>query len=227
MFSLKPGSALPIAIVLASLSTLAACGGSGDSSDPPVAASPQPTPTPTPQPTPTPDPPPVQITLQANYTPISQTTSFSQPDHWPAWNRTGTTVYDGIGCASAVNYHTHTMLSFYKDGVRLGLPTSIGRNNSCNYGIHTHDDSGVVHVETEAPVTYTMGQFFAEWGQPLSATSIAGLDKPSFYIIDNEKITPFSGDPATIVLSAHREILIVTGTPPTTVPRYDWAGSGL
>jgi hypothetical protein len=50
---------------------------------------------------------------------------------------------------------------------------------------------------------------------------------PSFYIIDNEQITPFTGDPSTIVLSAHREILIVVGTPPTQVPRYDWKSSGL
>jgi hypothetical protein len=36
-----------------------------------------------------------------------------------------------------------------------------------------------------------------------------------------------TGNPADIVLAGHKEILIVTGTPPATVPRYNWAGTGL
>ena len=66
------------------------------------------------------------------------------------------------------------------------------------------------------------------WGQPLSATSAAGLPgTPTYYIIDKEKVSRFTGDPSTITLDAHREIVIVTGTPPTQVPRYDCNASGL
>jgi hypothetical protein len=94
--------------------------------------------------------------------------------------------------------------------------------------MHTHDGSGVMHIETNVAKTFTLGQFFALWGQPLSATSVAGLPgKPTFYVIDNEKVTRFTADPSTIALNAHREIVIVTGTPPTQVPRYNWNTSGL
>src|SRR5437764_5110523 len=107
------------------------------------------------------------------------------------------------------------MLSIDRDGVRLALPSSIRRNSSCDYGMHTHNGTGVVHIETATPTIYTLGQFFAEWGQPLSDNAIAGLPgKPTFYIIENETITQFTGDPQNITLDAHREILIVTGTPP-------------
>jgi hypothetical protein len=248
MFTVKSGTALPLAIVLVSLSTLSACGGGGDSSpsSPPVAVDPvppvsptppatpptPPTPPTTPPPPPTtppgdPSPPPVQITLAPTTTSVDSADSFSQP-YWPAWNRTGTTVYDGVGCASTVNYHIHAMLSIYKDGVRLALPSNIGRNSSCDYGMHTHNGTGVVHIETSVPTLYTLGQFFAEWGQPLSTSAIAGLPgKPTFYIIENQKITPFTGDPQTIALNAHREVLVITGTPPAQVPRFEWNSSGL
>jgi hypothetical protein len=244
MSASKPGCALPTSILLAILAALSACGGSDSSpSAPPVAADPPPptapTPPTTPPPptTPTPPPttptppttpkPPVGITLAPTTTSVDSADSFSQP-YWPAWNRTGTTVYDGVGCASAVNYHIHAMLSIYKDDVRLALPSNIGRNSACDYGMHTHNGTGVVHIETAVPTIYTLGQFFAEWGQALSASSVAGLPgKPTYYIIENQKITPFTGDPATIALNAHREVLIVTGKAPTEVPNFEWNSSGL
>jgi hypothetical protein len=57
---------------------------------------------------------------------------------------------------------------------------------------------------------------------------VAGLPgTPTFYIVDKEKVVRFTGDPTTIALDAHREIVVVTGTPPTQVPRWDWNTSGL
>jgi hypothetical protein len=240
MFSLKRDKVLPIAAACAVLSTLVACGGGGDSAsttvanDPPTVPSPPTAPPPPPPTDPAPPPPPPtdpapppDIVLAPTYTEISATVNFSTP-HWPAWNNTGTAVIDGVGCASSVQYHIHALLSIYQDSTRLALPTSIGRNSHCDYEMHTHDGSGVMHIETNVAKTFTLGQFFALWGQPLSATSVAGLPgKPTFYVIDNEKVTRFTADPSTIALNAHREIVIVTGTPPTQVPRYNWNTSGL
>lgn len=223
MFSLKPDKVLPIAAACAVLGALVACGGGSDSAsttvanDPPAVPSPPPT-----DPAPAPD-----IVLAPTYTEISAAVNFSTP-HWPDWNNAGTAVIDGVGCASSVQYHIHALLSIYQDGTRLALPTSIGRNSHCDYEMHTHDGSGVMHIETNVAKTFTLGQFFALWGQPLSATAVAGLPgKPTYYVVDKEKVTRFTADPATITLDAHREVVIVTGTPPTQVPRYDWNTSGL
>jgi hypothetical protein len=195
---------------------------------PTPAPTPEPTPTPAPTPAPTPsDPSPsVDITLAPGYTEVSATTSYSQP-YWPDWVHTGTSPIGGVTCAGSEAYHVHAMVSIYRDGVRLALPNSIGRA-TCNYAMHTHDGSGVVHIEAPAPVIFNLGQFFSLWGQPLSSTSIAGLPgTPAFYVIENEKITRVTTDPRAIVLMPHREILVVTGTPPTQVPRYHWQTSGL
>jgi hypothetical protein len=164
--------------------------------------------------------------LAPAYTELSATVTFSQPN-WAAWSHTGTAAVDGVACANTVKYHIHGLLSIYRNGVRLALPGSIGRA-ACNYEMHTHDGSGVLHIETDVTKTFTLGQFFALWGQPISASAVAGLPgTPSYYVIENEKITRVTGDPAAITLGAHKEVLVVTGTPPTQVPRYNWNTSGL
>lgn len=234
MFSLKPCPVLRKSLVVASLAILGACGGGDNHSSPVVAAdpapqptpNPAPTPTPTPTPTPDPTPAPVTILLAPGYTELSATVTFSTV-YWPEWTHTGNAAVDGVTCAKSEDYHRHALVSIYLNAQRLALPTSIGRA-SCHYELHTHDGSGVVHIETDVPKTFTLGQFFALWGQPLSTAGVAGLPgTPAYYIVDNEKITRYTGDPGAIVLDPHREVLIVTGTPPTQVPRYNWNTSGL
>jgi len=229
MFSMKPSTLLPISIAFAALSTLAACGG-GDSS--PVATNPQPPAQPAPTTPPAPvDPAPVpespDLRLEPGYTPISSTTSFSQPN-WPDWSHSGTAAVDGVGCAQSETYHTHALLTVYRNGVRLALPDSIGRGSGCNYEMHTHDGSGVLHIETDVPRTFTLGQFLSLWGQGISATSVLGMPGPAkYYVVNNETITPVTTDPSALALAAHTEIVVIIGTPPAALPRYDWAGSGL
>lgn len=240
MMSMKPGSLLQRTIALSALAALTACGGGSDTSykpttDPQTPTSPSgPTGPVTPPPPPVdptpptePTPPPPELTLAPGYTEISATVTFSTPN-WPAWSHTGTAVVNGVGCAKNEDYHIHALLSIYRNGQRLALPDSIGRGSGCNYEMHTHDGSGVLHIETDVPKTFTLGQFFSLWGQPLSATAAAGLSgKPAFYVVENEKITRITTDPAAIVLAGHKEVVIVTGTPPAQIPRYNWNTSGL
>jgi len=240
MFSMKPSSVVRMTISLAVLCALGGCGGGDGNSSSPVSTSP-PTPSdpppanpappanPTPpiNPPPTDPAPPVDITLAPGYTAISDTVKFSQKT-WPDWSHAGSAPIDGVVCGPVIKYHIHALVSIYKDGQRLALPGNIGRPSACDYEMHTHDGSGVVHIETDKERNFTLAQFFAEWGQPLSTSAVAGLPGvPTFYVVDKEKVTRFSGDPATLELAAHREIVIVTGTAPAQVPRYDWNSSGL
>jgi len=220
LFSI-PCKALPASMMVALLTCLAACGGGSDHATP-IMANPQ-----LPDPPPQPAPPPAELTLEPGYTAIAASTGFSQPD-WPAWSHSGTAAVDGVGCARNENYHVHALLSVYRNGQRLAIPDSIGRGSGCSYEMHTHDGSGVIHIETDVPKTFTLGQFLSLWGQSISAAGILGLAGPAqYYVIENEKITPLTTDPAAVVLAGRKEIVIVTGTPPKTLPRYDWANSGL
>jgi hypothetical protein len=186
-----------------------------------------PTPTPTPTPTPDPAPAPDAITLATTLTPLVAGTANSYPYFPSGGSGTGATIA-GVGCASSVQYHIHAMISFYRDGIRLGIPAQIGLNG-CTYEMHTHDaTTGVVHIETDTQKPFVLGQFFALWGQNLSRSNAAAIAGPvRFYTIDNGVLSLYTGDPALIPLKARGEVLIVTGKAPTTVPHYDWAGTGL
>lgn len=194
---------------------------------PAVPAVPDPVPVPDPAPPPDPGPAPDTITLASTLTPIVAGTAGSYPYFPAGGSGTGATIA-GVGCAATEHYHIHAMISFYRDGIRLGIPEHIGLNG-CTYEMHTHDaTTGVVHIETDVPKSFVLGQFFALWGQNLARDGAAGIAGPvRFYTVDNGILSLYTGDPALIALTAHREVVIVTGTAPATLPRYDWASTGL
>jgi hypothetical protein len=241
MFTVKPRRVLQMTISLALLSALGACGGSDppapplagpDAPTPPAAPTPAPPTTPTPPTTPPPPPPtdpvppPPELRLAAGYTEVQAAEALSTP-YWADWSYTGTAPIDGVACASSEAYHIHAMISIYRNGTRLALPKNIGRS-ACNYDMHTHDGTGVIHVETATLKAFTLGQFFSLWGQTLGPAEVAGLpDAPTFYVVQNEQITKITENPDDITLEGHKEIVIVTGTPPTEIPRFHWGTSGL
>jgi len=142
----------------------------------------------------------------------------------------------GIDCAaSELTATKFTHLSIVRDGQPLAIPGRVGvvRDNAgnlvCVYSIHTHTDdrSGRIHTEGPVPATYNLGQFFAIWGMPLQTNNVAGItDKPltAVYVVDNDTVTPFTGDPATIELTSHRHIVLQLGTAITRIPVYTWNG---
>ena len=93
--------------------------------------------------------------------------------------------------------------------------------------LHSHDTSGVIHVESaQKSATYTLGQFFTEWHVPLAADHVGGLTVDATHHL---KVyvngTLYTGDPAALQLQAHQEIAVVYGTDaqtPTVPSSYTW-----
>jgi hypothetical protein len=164
------------------------------------------------------------ITLATTATPLVQATLYNTAA-WPIWWGNGKPV-DGVNCLLNGNWHKHMLISIYNNGKRLGFPDGIGRVHAgCYhaYEMHVHDVTGIVHMESDTPKNFTLGQWFTLWNQPLSRSGVAGFAGPArFYIVENGRITRYDSDPAAIQMLAHREILIVTGTPLSVVPRYQW-----
>jgi hypothetical protein len=117
--------------------------------------------------------------------------------------------------------HYHAHLDVVVDGSSVVVPaaTGIDLENARISPIHTHDTTGVIHIESPTAATYTLGQFFAEWQVQLSATCIAdlcsGADRQMVVTVNGK---PFAGDPASIVLAAHQQISIWSGKPGTQPP---------
>ena len=122
----------------------------------------------------------------------------------------------------AVHYHAH--LDIIANGAKVTVPAGIGFVvvNGRETGItvlHTHDTSGVIHIESAEPQPFTLGQVFTEWGVALDATRIGGLHADATHTVAtyvNGK--RFTGDPATLSLARHQEIALWYG-PTGTRPR--------
>lgn len=130
----------------------------------------------------------------------------------------------GVECLVSEVYHIHSHLTIIEDGKVLAIPGQIGLQG-CAYELHTHDSSGIIHVETQSFRKFTLGQFFAVWGKELTPQNIAGISgKPiSVYINDNGVAVKYLGDPALIELAAHGEIAIIIGDVPSEIPSFQWA----
>jgi len=143
---------------------------------------------------------------------------------------------DGIVCygpknanLSAETFHIHSHLSIFRDGVQLAVPENIGivgneavPSTTCDYPLHTHDATGILHVEAPIDATFTLGQFFSIWGQPLSRTNVAGLTNLPVvvYIQDGGNLRKYQGDLASIELRSFRSVVIQMGTPLAEIPTY-------
>jgi hypothetical protein len=117
--------------------------------------------------------------------------------------------------ALAVHYHAH--LDIIVNGSAVLVPAGVGFviTNGLATGItvlHTHDTSGIIHIESPVDVPYTLGQFFTEWGVRLGHGELGGLihtDRSTLRVYVNGH--EFIGDPASIVLRAHQELALWYG----------------
>ncbi len=120
-----------------------------------------------------------------------------------------------------VHYHAHVDVLVY--GSAVPVPAELGINVGPNdtappHGsagiapLHTHDETGVVHIEAPASATFTLGQVFTEWGVELATRQVgnyrtgdAAGDRVQVYVNGHE----VTSDPNAIVLHAHDEIAVV------------------
>jgi hypothetical protein len=148
---------------------------------------------------------------------------------------------DGISCDTSEQtlFHIHAHLTIFVNGVARQVPAAIGipgaaaqntpagtfiNGGSCLYWLHTHAADGIVHVESPVKRTYTLGQLFDEWGQPLGPDQ-AGPAKGHVTVIYNGKV--FEGNPRDVPLTAHAQIQLEVGTPLVAPESISWTGTGL
>lgn len=113
--------------------------------------------------------------------------------------------------------HTHEHLDVYLNGKHVAVPAGIGIGREGGgvffSPLHTHDRTGILHVESTTPQPYTLGEFFRVWGVRLDAACIgsycSGGGRRLFAFVDGVRVR---GDSARIPLRRHEEIVLAYGT---------------
>lgn len=236
---------------------LAACGGNGVGAPPPsTGAAPaidnhaQVEPNTTGSPTPAPSPPnvwtgPGHISgLDDQFNPADgNTDSF------------GGQPIDNVACAPTMSnkYHVHVFVGVYVNGVHFAWPDTVGMykpsaeptdgftiSAQCYYDIHTHDASGIIHVESPDPnhvsikgTIFNVKQLFDEWGITVDGTRFGRFSGtvrvitsgqvyrggPGNGVVYRSSYRRWSGDPNAVPLYSHEVIFFEVGPNyPTILP---------
>jgi hypothetical protein len=133
--------------------------------------------------------------------------------------------------------HDHVHLDLIVNGRRITIPAGVGQaeprdSGPCPAGplpvgdcatghvyvaqvanapLHTHSTSGIIHVESDRPGTFTLGQFFDEWGVRLTASCVGGYcsggGRQLRVYVDGRR----AANPRAVVLANRQEIAVVFG----------------
>jgi hypothetical protein len=134
----------------------------------------------------------------------------------------------GISCGPTeqVVFHIHAHLTLFVNGQARAVPLGVGiapplqiqstpagpyaAGGSCFSFLHTHAADGIIHVESPVARTYTLGDFFDIWKQPLGRDRVGPATGPVAAFLNTRRYTR---DPRTIPLDAHAQIQLDVGRP--------------
>jgi hypothetical protein len=136
----------------------------------------------------------------------------------------------GISCDAqeGQRIHIHQHLVIFDHGKQVDIPPNVGQpaGRRCIYWVHTHTPDGIIHIEAPKDRSFTLGDFFRVWGQPLGRTEAASAKAPKGQKlkvwVDGKE---YAGDPNAIKLDPHADIVIEAGPPFVKPPRFTaWNG---
>jgi hypothetical protein len=114
--------------------------------------------------------------------------------------------------------HTHQHLDVFVDGRRVSVPAGIGINVAEHFisPIHTHDASGVIHVESPTVRTFSLAELFGVWGVRLTKNCLGGRCRAGGLrvFVNGRQVA----DPNRALLGWHDEIVVAFGPPPKPLP---------
>jgi hypothetical protein len=135
---------------------------------------------------------------------------------------------DGISCAplEQLVYHIHVHLTIFVAGTQRQVPYGVGiapplqihstpngpfvAGGACFSWLHTHAADGIIHVESPVQRTYTLGQFFDVWKQPLGRGQLGSATGRITAFLDGRH---YLGNPRNMPLLAHAQIQLDVGRP--------------
>ncbi len=68
--------------------------------------------------------------------------------------------------------HIHPQVEIYILGVKKIIPNGVGISANGMRVIHTHDDTGKLHIESPTPHQFYLKDFFTIWGKNFNSTCI-------------------------------------------------------
>jgi hypothetical protein len=170
-------------------------------------------------------PPARGLPAQASLAGLQSTPAPWPPEYGHLAQRMGAL---GLPDLSDTVFHIHAMLRIYVDGRPVTVPASVGlpRSGAIFSPLHTHDTSGIVHIESTQPYGFRLGQFFDVWGVAFTTTQLGGYRaagaRALAVYVNGHRVA----DGPDYVMRAHDTIIVGYGRPGSfpTVKPGDFSG---
>jgi hypothetical protein len=129
----------------------------------------------------------------------------------------------GLPQSGSESYHIHALLRVYINGKQQPVPANIGIDQAGQFlaALHTHDSSGIIHMEADNFFPFTLAQFFDIWGVKFTDTQIGAYYNQAGntlqVYVNGKKVA----DPVNYKMQRHDTIVVGYGAPgsfPTKIP---------
>jgi hypothetical protein len=135
---------------------------------------------------------------------------------------------DGISAAAVeqLQFHIHAHVTIFVDGSPRQIAYGVGiapplevestprgafaAGGAAFFWLHTHAADGIIHIESPAERTYTLGNFFDIWSEPLGPERVGSATGHVTAFFDGRH---YLGNPRDIPLIAHAQIQLDVGKP--------------
>ncbi len=133
---------------------------------------------------------------------------------WPANGERSRERADLLGLpAEGTTMHEHANVQVFVHGEKEPVPVNIGSDEEGFLSVHTHEESGTVHLESAVSRTFTVGELFGVWGVRLTPSCVGGYcndDTNTLQVfVNGEEI---EGDPRAIELDDQDVVVVTYGT---------------
>lgn len=116
---------------------------------------------------------------------------------------------------SDIGFHIHAALFVYADGKQVPVPADIGIDPQGRFlaALHTHDGSGVVHMEATKPYPFTLGEFINVWGVYFTGNTLGGYKAGNGNVLQLWVNGKQVSDPVNYKMKEHDVMILGYGKP--------------
>lgn len=125
-------------------------------------------------------------------------------------------------------YHVHAVLRIYVEGQQVPIASQIGIDQEESFlaPLHTHDSSGIIHMEATEPYPFKLSQFFTVWGVKFTDSQLgaykAGGGKELALYANGSKVA----NPVGYVMKPHDRLVLDYGNPKAFVKEFQYTFPG-
>jgi hypothetical protein len=119
----------------------------------------------------------------------------------------------GLPPVSDVIYHVHAQLHVYVDGQAVTVPANLGidPDGVAFSSLHTHDTTGLLHMEATRPFAFRLSDVFAVWGVAFGRDHLGGYrathDRRLWVYVNGRRVS----DPLGYVIRPQDDLVVAYG----------------